>query len=267
MSLDDVLGAMGDAGTRVSAIEASEGAAGNISVLYSWDPAADGRFSDYWEIASPVPVPQLVGAWIAVTGSGRRLREVGTSVCTNVALIEVKPDGRTLGVHACPVRLFSRPTSELNTHLALHARHAVVHGPIHTVLHAQPLHLTYLSHIEAYSQTAPMNEHILRWQPELIIQLHDGVGVAPYLVPGSESLMRATLELSHRHRVVVWSRHGAIARTEDSVKHACDLIEYAEAGARYEVLNLQCGGRASGIPIAELKRLCAEFGVSQTVFE
>ena len=35
-SLDDVFGSMGAAGARVSAIEASEGAAGNISVLYSW---------------------------------------------------------------------------------------------------------------------------------------------------------------------------------------------------------------------------------------
>ncbi len=265
-TLDDVLASIGAAGARVSAIDASEGAAGNISVVFSWDFEGDSRFSDSWEIESPVSVPRLAGAWLAVTGSGRRLREVESSAGANVALVQVLPGGNTLKIHASANRLFHKPTSELNTHLALHARHAERHGPIHTVLHAQPLHLTFLSHIREYRDTQSLNEKILRWQPEVIIQLPDGVGVAPYLIPGSASLMEATLDLSENHRVVVWSRHGAIARVAGSVKKACDLIEYAETGARYEFLNLQCGNKAEGIPIDDLRQLCAEFGIVQTIF-
>jgi rhamnulose-1-phosphate aldolase len=154
----------------------------------------------------------------------------------------------------------------LNTHLALHCRHAERNGPIHTVIHAQPLHLTFLSHLEDCRDTMGMNTHILRWHSELIPLLYDGVGVAPFLVPGSDALMEATLELSERHRVIVWSRHGAISRVSGSVKRACDLIEYAETGARYEFMNLQIGGKAEGISIQDLRNLCKEIGVEQTVF-
>lgn len=265
-SLDDVLDSIGAAGARLTAIEASEGAAGNISVLYGWDTWADARFSEYWEMPSPVPVPHLEGAWIAVTGSGRRLREVQSSVGANVALIRVLEGGETLRIHASPSRLFQKPTSELNTHLALHARHAEKNGPVHTVIHAQPLHLTYLSHLTDCSDTAGMNSRVLRWHPELIHNLHDGIGVAPLLVPGSNALMRATIELSERHRLIVWSRHGAIVRVSGSIKKACDLIEYAETGAKYEFMNLQAGNKAEPISVAALLRMCKELGVSQTAF-
>jgi len=265
-SLDDVLAAIGEAGARLSAIDASEGAAGNISVLYSWETKADARFSEYWEIPSPVSVPNLAGAWLAVTGSGRRLREVQSSAGANVALIQVLDGGESLGIHASPTRLFQKPTSELNTHLALHSRHAAKNGPIHTVIHAQPLHLTFLSHMVECSDTLSMTSHVLRWHPELIYHLRDGVGVVPLLVPGSNALMHATLELSERHHVIVWSRHGAIARVSGSVKGACDLIEYAETGARYEFMNLQCSGKAEPISVEALLSMCKELGVEQTAF-
>ncbi len=265
-SLDDVLNSIGAAGARVSAIEASEGSAGNISVLYSWKNGSDSRFSERWVMPSPLEVPGLSGAWLAVTGSGRRLREVESSIGANVALVEVLEGGKELAVYGSPDRLYQKPTSELNTHLALHERHASPGGPIHTVLHAQPLHLTYLSHLSGYQSAEALNARLLRWQPELILQLFDGIGVAPFLIPGSSALQEATLKLSDRHRVVIWARHGAIVRVSGSVKKASDLIEYAETGARYECLNLQCGQDAGGICQADLLRLCIEFGIHQTVF-
>jgi len=212
-------------------------------------------------------VPNLAGAWLAVTGSGSRLREVQSSVGANVALVNVLKGGETLGIHASLDRLFQKPTSELNTHLALHARHAVKDGPIHTVIHAQPLHLTFLSHMADCADSPGMNSHVLRWHPELIAFLFDGIGVAPLLVPGSNSLMHATLELSEKHRLVVWSRHGAIVRVSGSIKKACDLIEYAETGARYEYMNLHSGNKAEPISVAALIKMCKELGVEQTAFK
>lgn len=265
-TLDEVLIAMGQAGARVSAIEASEGAAGNLSALFGWNVEPDPRFSDTWECPAPDPIPELAGAWIAVTGSGRRLRECGGDPEANIALVEVLPGGETLRVHASPRRLFVRPTTEINTHLALHRAHAKPGGPLHAVVHAQPLHLTFLSHIDAYRDQSYLNPHILRWQPESIVQIPEGVGVAPFLLPGSAELMDATVELSMRHRLVLWSRHGVVARAVGSVKKASDLVEYAETGARYEMLNLQTGERATGIPVEDLKRLCAAFSIEQTVF-
>ena len=64
----------------------------------------------------------------------------------------------------------------------------------HAVVHAQPRHLTTLSHIPRCQYEPYLNRHLLRWQPELIAQLPEGSGHVPFLVPGSSELMAATLE-------------------------------------------------------------------------
>jgi rhamnulose-1-phosphate aldolase len=113
-------------------------------------------------------------------------------------------------------------------------------------VHAQPLHLTYLSHIPRYQDQTYLNRHVLRWQPEAIINLPEGIGVLPFEVPGSPELMRATLQAMRQHRLVLWGKHGVISRSDQSVLKAADLIEYAETGAHYELLNLDKGEPAQG---------------------
>ncbi len=78
----------------------------------------------------------------------------------------------------------------------------------------------------------------LRWQAETIVHLPEGIGYLPFMVPGSEELTSANLESLRHHQLVLWAKHGVMARSETSVLVACDLIEYAEAAARYEYLNL-----------------------------
>jgi hypothetical protein len=53
-SLDELLGTIGEAGARVSSIEASEGAAGNISICEGWPMEVRRRFPQ----ASPFTLPQ-----------------------------------------------------------------------------------------------------------------------------------------------------------------------------------------------------------------
>jgi len=72
--LDDLLTMMGEAGRHLAEIDASEGAAGNISVCLRWPLEPRTRFPVVEEFALPQPVPELAGATFLVTGSGRRLR-------------------------------------------------------------------------------------------------------------------------------------------------------------------------------------------------
>ena len=74
--LDDILTMMGEAGRHLAEIEASEGAAGNISVCMRWPIEPRTRFPVVGEIELPQPVPELAGATFLVSGSGRRLREI-----------------------------------------------------------------------------------------------------------------------------------------------------------------------------------------------
>ena len=60
--LDDLLEMMGEAGKHLAEIEASEGAAGNISVCLRWAIEPRSRFPVVNEIELPQPVPELAGA-------------------------------------------------------------------------------------------------------------------------------------------------------------------------------------------------------------
>mgnify|MGYP003383596167 CR=1 FL=1 len=90
--------------------------------------------------------------------------------------------------------------------------------------------------------------------------------VSELSVPGSTELMRATVAALETHRVVLWSKHGAIARSDQSVKRAVDRIEYAETTASYEYLNLVNHEQADGLTADEIKAICAAWNIEQTVF-
>ena len=265
--LEEFFVAMGEAGQRLSDIEASEGAAGNISVFLSWPVEPRRKFPLVEEITLPEQVPALAGGTILTTGSGRRLREIITDPAANLGCVVVNEGGRTAQLYTSPRRLFTHLTSEFNSHLAVHADQVTATGTnFHAVIHAQPLHLTYLSHIARYRDDKYLNTHLLRWQPETIVNLPEGVGVLPFLIPGSPELQAATVQSLRTHRVIVWSKHGAMARSDTSVKRAADRIEYAETSARYEYMNLVNGEIGEGLTPEEIRTFAARFGIEQKVF-
>ena len=160
--------------------------------------------------------------------------------------------------HACSEKL----TSEWNSHLAVHDDTVGRSGTnFHAVVHAQPPHITYLSHRPAYREEAHFNRQVLRWEPETIVHLPAGIGVLPCMLPEFDTLMAANVESLRRHRIVVWSKHGVMARSDLSVTRAVDRIEYAETGARYEYMDLVAGGRAEGLTVEETRAIVDAFGI------
>jgi rhamnulose-1-phosphate aldolase len=258
---------IGEAGQRLAEIEASEGAAGNISVYIGWPVEPPADFTNVETEPLPEPSPELVGNAFLVTGSGRRLREIGADPAANLGFLVVEEGGETGRLYTSPRRLFKRLTSEFNSHLAVHRdqMRRSEHN-FHALIHAQPFHLTYLSHISRYQNERYLNRHILRWQPESIVHLPEGIAYTPFRLPGSPELMAATVEALRTRRVVLWAKHGVMARSDSSVKRACDLIEYVETGARYECMNLSNHGIADGLSEEEIRAICASFGIEQTIF-
>jgi rhamnulose-1-phosphate aldolase len=265
--IDDILTQIGEAGRRLSEIGASEGAAGNISVCVRWDIQLGARFKFVETIELPLAVPELCGATFVVTGSGRRLREVIENPGANVGCVVVDEGGKTGSFYAAFNRLFQRLTSEFNSHLAVHQ--IVLEdksSSFSAVIHAQPPYLTYLSHIDEYQKEDYLNQRLMRWQPETILQFPEGIGIVPFKVPASDELMEATVASLRTKRLVIWSKHGVMARSELTTKRAADGIEYAEAAARYEYLNLAAGDRTKGLSPQEIRSICESIGVKQTIF-
>jgi rhamnulose-1-phosphate aldolase len=170
-------------------------------------------------------------------------------------------------LYTSPRKSFARLTSEFNSHLAVHHDQVIRSGTnFHAVVHAQPHHLTYLSHIPRYQHEPYLNRHLLRWQPELIVQLPEGIGHVPFLVPGSGELMAATLESLRHHRIVIWGKHGVMARSDVSAKRAADRIEYAETAARYEYMNLVNHEQGEGLTAEEIRAIAKLWNIEQSIF-
>jgi rhamnulose-1-phosphate aldolase len=265
--LNELLTLIGEAGRRMSEIDATEGGAGNISAYIGWEIEARRIFPNPEEFELPEPAPELAGDSFLITGSGRRLREIIQDPAANLGFLRVGEDGTSATLFTSPRRLFARLTTEFNSHLAVHLDQVRQSGTnFHAVIHAQPPYLTYLSHIPRYQDKAYLNTHLLRWQPEMIVNLPEGLGCIPFLIPGSPDLMAATVAALRTHRVALWGKHGVMARSDLSVKRASDRIEYAEAGARYEYMNLANGEMGEGLSPEEVRAICAAFGVKQSVY-
>lgn len=258
---------MGVAGARLDAIHACEAGAGNISFAFKEAPGLEEVFPLAEPYTLPAEVPHLAGWTVLVTGSGQRLRDVHLDEGACVAAVTIDEGGTTGTLRSTPRRAWAKPTSEFNSHLAVHDDQIARRPELtqHSVVHAQPPYIVVLSHLAECRTTAAFNRRILRWEPETIIQLPDGVGMLEFMVPGSKELMDASVAGLREHRLVVWAKHGVLGRSDDTPLKVVDLIEYAETGALYDHLNTVSGNRSEGLTAEELQATLDAFGVTSTM--
>lgn len=265
--LKDIMHMIGKAGHHLASMGASEGAAGNISVCVRWQIESEQWFPIITEIQLPQSVPELAGSIFIVTGSGTRLRDIQRNPTANLACLFINQGGETAKLYTAQDCLFERVTSEFNSHLAIHYDQVCSSNTnFQALIHAQPVYLTYLSHISRYQDFKYLNTHLLRWQPETIINLSEGIGLIPFEVPGSDRLMDRNVSVMQKHRVVIWAKHGVMARSDVSVDRAVDLLEYAETAAHYEYLNLINAEMADGLTIDEIRAICSATKTEQIIF-
>jgi rhamnulose-1-phosphate aldolase len=244
------------AGEQLTAMAACEGAAGNIS-LFAASLACP--FEAVGELELPVRALSLAGGWMVITGGGRRLRDVGRRPGSSIAALRIHPDGDRATLHAGQN---VRPSSEWNSHLAIHDDQRARRGvDRHAVVHAQPVHTVFLSHLPDISSSDELTERLLRWEPETAMIAPEGIALAPFQIPGSPEQMSVTVEALGRTVAVVWAKHGIVTRSDVSATSAADLVEYIEAAAHYEVMNLSLGSPAPGLEPDERAAVAAAYGL------
>ncbi len=240
---------------------------GIFSIYVGWTIDPRRKFPIAESIQLPVAVPHLAGGTIIMSGSGRRLREIIQNPARHLGCVTIDAGGATGKLYTAPGKLFARLSSEFNSHIAIHEDQVAQTGTnFHSVVHAQPRYLTYLSHVPQYRDEMYFNRQLLRWQPELIVNLPEGIGLVPFQVPGSAALMQATVASLRLHRIVVWCKHGVVARSDLSIKRAADRVEYAEAAAHYEYLDLANHGIAEGLTAEEVRAICSTWDIKQNIF-
>lgn len=234
--------------------------AGNISVDVTRLVTEKYDLSRDPLVLTKIPDPILADRHYIVKVMGARPRDIAENYEKNLLLICVarKLNGYYIlwgGTGPQP-----KATSELISHLKIHALLRRSRRPQKAILHTHPTHLVALTHIRKYCSEGRLSRLLWSMHPELKITLPEGVGFTRYQCPGTEKLADATVAALKRHRVAVWEKHGCIAIGED-ISNAFDLIDTVNKAATIFIMCRCAGFIPEGLNLNELKELDMEFGL------
>ncbi|MFH1175810.1 MAG: rhamnulose-1-phosphate aldolase [Acidobacteriota bacterium] len=200
------------------------------------------------------PLVELGGRTFWVSAAGSRMRDLARAPRRHSGLLQLTPDGAGLAIIWAEQGF--RPTSELPSHLAIHAFLRRRCAPQKAIIHTHPTELIALSHLPATSEEQ-LNRLLWRMIPEAMVSVPEGLGLVPFHLPGSQQLAEATERALGRHRVVLWEKHGALAIGSDPIE-AFDLIDTLNKSAQLYLACKAAGFAPRGLSeeqLAELRRV------------
>lgn len=204
-------------------------------------------------------VRELAGQYFLVTGSGKFFRNVQLDPEENLGLIEIGADGASARI-LWGLRGDGVPTSELSAHLKSHrSRQRVTRGASRVIMHCHATNLIALSYVLDLTAAA-VTRALWEMSTECLVVFPDGVGVLPWMVPGTVSIGEATAEAMLKHSLVLWPFHG-IFGAGATLDEAFGLIDTAEKAAEVLVKVLSMGGKKQSITTQQLKDLAVRFQV------
>ena len=237
---------------------------GNISYLLKEEEILP--FLNPTQVLRKIPMKfdatKLAGKYFIVTGSGKYFKNVCDAPSENLGILRVSENGQELEL-LWGLEDEAVPTSELPSHFMSHIARLAVDPENRIVMH------NHASHLLAMSFTHELDEKVFTrtlWQmcTECLVVFPDGVGIIPWLVPGTNEIGVATAEKMKESRLVLWPQHGIYGAGRD-MDEVFGLIETAEKAA--EVYTYVCaqGGVRQTISDADLWRLAEAVGVTPKV--
>jgi len=204
-------------------------------------------------------IASMADQYFLVTGPGKYLRNVQLDPEENLGIIQITEDGRHAHV-LWGLRDNGVPTSELSAHLKSHrSRHQVSQHASRVIMHCHATNLIALSYVMDLSSPA-FTRALWEMSTECLVVFPEGIGVLPWMVPGTQAIGEATAALMQKHALVLWPFHGIFAAGA-TLDEAFGLIDTAEKAAEVLVKVLSMGGKNQSITTPQLKALAARFEV------
>ncbi|EIB98751.1 rhamnulose-1-phosphate aldolase [Pantoea sp. Sc1] len=236
---------------------------GNVSLRLSEEEVSPFR-ADFcqeprcFELSQPAPA--LANDWFLVTGSGKFMRNVQLDPADCLALLQVDSQGLSCKIHWGLVN-GGLPTSELASHFQSHAvRKAVSGGRDRVIMHCHATHFMALSYV-VEMESARFTRLLWEGSTECLVVFPDGVGVLPWMVPGTDEIGAATAAQMQSHTLVMWPFHGVFG-TGPTLDETFGLIDTAEKSSEVMVKVLSMGGIRQSITTEQLVALGKRFGVT-----
>ena len=203
-------------------------------------------------------LPHLKGAWFFCKGTGRRMRDLAREPMANGAVIRITDDCAHYEIVADRI---VAPTSELPSHLAVHDALLAQGSPYRASLHTHPIELVALTHSRRWLEKDAATRMLWSMIPETRAFCPKGLGVVPYLLPGSRALAEATLRtLAQDYDVVMWEKHGVFAVDTDIIS-AFDQVDVLNKAAQIYLAARSMGFEPEGMSDAQMDELADAFNL------
>ena len=240
---------------------------GNLSYRLTDEEVASCRSFFYaapssW-VRMEVRAERLAGAYFAVTGSGKYMRNVSGDPSENVGIIEINTLGDAWRL-VWGLKDGGKPTSEMVCHFINHAvRMGVTDGAARVMYHAHPAHATALTFVLP-AESKPVTRALWGMLPECAVVFPEGVGVVPYAMPGGLDLAQQTASALEKHQAALWAQHGVFC-SGATFDEAFGLMHTIEKAAEvYMLARAAQGGSAEfaqSIGDDDLRALAAAYNL------
>lgn len=227
----------------------------NISDLVDDEICSLPAINDVKSIGTTLPA--LKGKYFYCKGTGKRMRDLARWPMDNGSIIRILDDCASYVIIADnPVM----PTSELPSHLSVHAKLIEEGSNYKATVHTHPIELVAMSHNPAMMGKDVLTNILWSMIPETKAFCPLGLGIVPYELPGSVALADATLKELEDYDVVMWEKHGVFAKGLD-VMDAFDQIDVLCKSAKIYI-NAKCMGfEPTGMTQEQMQEMTKAFNL------
>lgn len=205
------------------------------------------------------PAVELANCWFLVTGSGKFFRNVQLDPADSLVLLRISEDGHAYSIY-WGLTNGGVPTSELASHFQSHCvRKTLTEGRDRVIMHCHATNLIALSYVLELD-SASFTRMLWEGSTECLVVFPDGVGIVPWMVPGTDGIGEHTSQQMCSHSLVLWPFHGIFA-SGPSLDEAFGLIDTAEKSAQVLVKVLSMQGMKQTISKTQLIALGERFEV------
>ena len=216
------------------------------------------------QLSKPIPIgttlPHLKNSYFYCKGTNRRMRDLAQAPMDNGAIIRILDDCAHYEIIADkPVM----PTSELPSHLSVHNYLIAKGSPYKASLHTHPIELVAMTHHRPFLEKDVLTKILWSMIPETKAFCPRGLGIVPYMLPGSVALAEATIRtLDDNYDVVMWEKHGVFAVDTD-IMSAFDQVDVLNKAAQIYMSARSMGFEPEGMSEAQMKELSEAFKLAK----
>jgi rhamnulose-1-phosphate aldolase len=234
---------------------------GNVSWIIDKDkvtPYLNSNIDHIRQIDLPFNVKELANKYLLVTGTGKYFKNIIRDPQDAIGLIKIANDGASYEILWGFVN-GAVATSELPTHLMNHIQRLKADKEHRVIMHCHATHTIAMTFSHKLDEK-DFTKTLWKMCTECLVVFPDGLGIIPWVVPGTEEIGQLTAEKMKDHRSVIWPFHGVFGAGTD-LDETFGLIETIEKSAEVYTYVQAQGGVRQDISDEDLLRLAEGFNV------